>query len=61
MSIRNVLLTMALAAGAAFGQYKMEPAGPPPSDLASAIAGTLEKDGYRILGAGGAAVCEIWA
>ena len=39
---------------------QLEPAGAPPSDLAPAIAGTLEKDGYKILGAGGATVCEIW-
>ena len=60
MPIRNLLLSLALAAGAASAQYKMEPAGAPPADLAASVAGALEKDGYKILGAGGAVVCEIW-
>jgi len=39
-----------MAAGAAFAQYKVEPAGPPPSDLPPAISGILQKDGYKVSG-----------
>ena len=49
-----------LAAGTlAFGQYKSEPAGPPPSDASPAIQAALQKDGVRITGPKGT-VCEIW-
>ena len=48
-----------MAAGAAFSQYKLEPAGPPPSDLPAGIAGTLQKDGAKIV-AGSGPFCEIW-
>ena len=47
-----------MAAGAAFSQYKVEPAGPPPAGLPGSIAATLQKDGSKV--AGGAPVCEIW-
>jgi len=48
------------AAGAlAYGQYKSEPAGAPPSDVAPAIQQALQKDGVRISGPSGT-VCEIW-
>ena len=49
-----------VAAGAlAFGQYKSEPAGAPPSEVSAAIGGALQKDGVRITGPKGT-VCEIW-
>ena len=49
-----------MAAGAAFSQYKLEPAGPPPPDLPASIAATLQKDGSKVAAGGGAAFCEIW-
>jgi hypothetical protein len=52
------LFVLIMAAGAAFAQYKVEPAGPPPSDLPPAISGILQKDGYKV--SGPAVVCEIW-
>jgi|SRR6266404_3044747 len=58
MISRFVLSAVALAT-AAFGQYKTEPAGAPPADLAPAVAQTLEKSGTRITGPSGV-VCEIW-
>jgi len=58
MTSRFLLSAVAFAA-AAFGQYKTEPAGPPPSELAPAVAQTLEKTGARITGPSGV-VCEIW-
>lgn len=53
-------LTLLIAASAAMAQYKLEPAGPPPSDLPPAIAETLQKDGSKVVGGGGKVVCEIW-
>ncbi|HTP88000.1 MAG TPA: hypothetical protein VMJ34_13690 [Bryobacteraceae bacterium] len=47
------------ASAAAFGQYKTEPAGAPPSDVAPAIRDALQKDGVRVTGPKGT-VCEIW-
>jgi len=44
---------------AAFGQYKSEAAGGPPSEAAPAIAQVLQKDGVRITN-NGAPYCEIW-
>jgi len=44
----------------AFAQYKMEPAGAPPTDLAPAFASALQQQGYKILGPGGSVYCEIW-
>jgi len=52
------LFVLIMAAGAAFSQYKLEPAGPPPADLPGSIAATLQKDGTKVAGSG--LVCEIW-
>src|SRR5262245_12740316 len=52
------LFALIMAAGAAFSQYKLEPAGPPPSDLPGSISATLQKDGAKVAGSG--SVCEIW-
>lgn len=49
-----------MAAGIAFPQYKLESAGPPPSDLPAAVAGVLQKDGSKIVAGNGSAFCEIW-
>ncbi len=43
----------------ALGQYKAEPAGAPPAELAPAIAQALQKDGVKITN-NGAAYCEVW-
>ena len=52
------LLSLTLAASA-FGQYKAEPTGAPPSELNPAVAATLQKEGTKIVGPNGA-VAEIW-
>jgi hypothetical protein len=57
--MRNLLLTLAFAASAVFGQATTEPAGPPPSGVDPAIAGVLQKNGIRVKDAG-KVVCEIW-
>lgn len=46
------------SAAFAFAQYKMEPAGAPPSDLAFASA--LQQQGVKILGPSGSLYCELW-
>ncbi len=56
--VPKCLLVLTLAT-AAFGQYKTEPAGPPPADLNPAVAATLQKEGSRITGPNGV-VAEIW-
>lgn len=58
--MKNSLLIFALAAGAAFGQYKMEPAGGPPAELAPAFATVLQTPGVKILGPSGSVYCEVW-
>jgi hypothetical protein len=55
----KLLLSFSLAAAGAFGQYKMEPAGAPPSELAPEIRSALQQDGAKINGPNGA-VCEVW-
>jgi hypothetical protein len=57
--LRSLLLTI-MTAVAAFSQYKIEPAGPPPSDLPAAVGGAIEKTGAKIVAGNGAAFCEIW-
>jgi hypothetical protein len=54
------LLLIVLAAGAALGQYKMEPAGAPPSDLAPEFAALLQETGAKIEKADGSLYCEVW-
>jgi hypothetical protein len=58
--MKNFLLLFVLAAGPAFGQYKIEPGGAPPSDLAPAFASMLQQQGVKILGPDGSAYCQVW-
>lgn len=58
--MRRVFLCLSLVAAAAFGQYKYEPAGPPPADLAPAIRDALQKDGAKIVAPNGSVFAEIW-
>jgi hypothetical protein len=45
---------------ALLAQYKSEPAGPPPADLAPAVASALDANGTKISKADGTAVMEVW-
>jgi hypothetical protein len=54
------LFVLIMAAGAAFPQYKLEPAGAPPSELPPAVAATLQKDGSKVVAGNGSAFCEVW-
>lgn len=56
----RLLLPLILVAGSAAGQYKAEPAGAPPAELAPAIAQALSPAGTKILGADGQVVVEFW-
>jgi hypothetical protein len=46
--------------GVAFAQYKMEPIGAPPSDLATAIASNMQQSGYKVVAPNGSTFCEVW-
>ena len=54
------LICAVLLATTAFGQYKVEPAGPPPSDLAPAVKEAVQKDGAKVVASNGSVFCEIW-
>jgi hypothetical protein len=49
-----------VSASLALAQYKMEPTGPPPADLAPAFASALQQPGVKILAADGSVYCEVW-
>src|SRR3954454_22725894 len=55
----KLVLSLIIAAGAAFGQYTSAPAGPPPSELNAGISAMLQKDGTKIMN-GANVFCEIW-
>jgi hypothetical protein len=52
-------IILMMAASAAFAQYKVEPAGTAPADLPPAIAGSLQKDGHKVVGPNGP-LAEVW-
>jgi len=54
------LLLFVLLAGGAFGQYKMDTTGAPPSDVPPEFASMLQQTGVKILGADGSVYCELW-
>ncbi len=53
-------LILAAAAVAANAQYKAQPAGDPPSEVAPAILAALNKSGTKIVAASGSPYVEIW-
>lgn len=56
----KVFISLLVTAAAALGQYSMEPAGAPPSELDPAVAAELQPEGAKILSADGQVYCEIW-
>ena len=58
--MKKSLSLLVFSGALAFAQYKMEPAGAPPTDLASAFASAVEQKGVKILGADGSVYCEVW-
>jgi len=59
-AFRNSLVLFVLAAGLAFGQYKMDTGDAPPADLPPAFAALLQKQGVKILAASGSVYGELW-
>lgn len=59
LPLPRLCLPLVLCAASAMAQYKAEPAGPPPSDVAPSIAAALQKNGTKITN-NGTAYCEIW-
>jgi hypothetical protein len=53
-------MLLVLSTSLALAQYKMEPAGAPPTDLATAFASAVQPQGVKILGADGSVYCEVW-
>jgi hypothetical protein len=56
----KLISLLVLFVSLAFAQYKLEPAGAPPTDLAPALAAALQQQGVKILGPGGSVYCEVW-
>lgn len=62
-SLRTIgfaLITLFLVGNPVLAQYKSEAAGPPPTELASGVAGALQKEGTKVSGESGPAFCEVW-
>ena len=59
LAVISFLSPLAFCVLGADGPYKTEPAGRPPTEVASAIAQALQKDGTKITN-NGTAYCEIW-
>lgn len=57
--MKKLLFSLCVASACAFGQYKLESACAPPSEVSQAIRDALQKDGAKITGASGA-FCELW-
>jgi hypothetical protein len=57
--MKKLLLLLGAVTVCAFGQYKLESAGAPPSEVSPAIRDALQKDGAKITGPNGA-FCEVW-
>jgi len=58
--MRRLLFGLSVAAAVAFAQYKYEPAGAPPTELAPAIRDALQKDGAKVVAPDGSVFAEIW-
>ncbi len=58
--MRNKVLISSLLGAVAFAQYKYEPAGPPPEELAPAVREVLQKTGHKVVAANGSVVAEFW-
>lgn len=54
------IFLLVLAAGVAFPQYKLDPAGSAPAELAPAVSATLNQPGTKILNPDGSVLCEVW-
>ncbi|MBL8178523.1 MAG: hypothetical protein JNK48_27870 [Bryobacterales bacterium] len=60
MQIRTFTSIVLLAAASLQAQYKTEAGAAMPATVPAAVAGVLEKQGTKILGANGQVVAELW-
>jgi hypothetical protein len=60
MAVGKFLPVFLLASTLVFGQWKAEPVSSAPADLPASLAGVVQKDGTKIVGADGKVFCEIW-
>lgn len=58
--MRKAVACLWLLGSLAFAQYKYEPGGPPPEELAPAIRDALQKTGHKVVDAGGKVLAEYW-
>jgi hypothetical protein len=57
---KSALILVLAATGLLAQQYKSEPTGAPPSELAPVISQVLQPQGTKITNASGAVICEVW-
>jgi hypothetical protein len=60
MKMMTRISALLLAATAAFAQYKAQPAGDPPAEVAAPVLAAMNKAGTKIVADNGSAYCEIW-
>jgi len=60
MKVMTRICSFLLAATAAFAQYKAQPAGDPPAEVAAPILAALNKAGTKVVADNGSAYVEIW-
>lgn len=56
----KVAVCFALTLSCALAQYKAEPAGTPSPEIPGTVSAVLQKDGFRVSGADGKALLEVW-
>lgn len=59
-ALSRIVFSGVVACAAAFGQYKADAAGAPPSDVPAGISQALAKQGTKITDAKGSTIAEIW-
>jgi hypothetical protein len=59
MRLSNLLICL-LATAPLFGQFKLDSAGAIPAEVPPAFGELMSKEGVKVVGANGAAACELW-
>lgn len=60
MAVGKLLPVFLLTSALVFGQWKGEPVSAGPADLPATLAGAVQKDGVKVMGADGKVFCEVW-
>jgi hypothetical protein len=58
--MHRLLVLLAISSLALFGQYSVEPAGPPPSDLPAGMVAALSENGHKVVAQDGTPWAEFW-